>query len=810
MSNATNYMTTTSMAGANHHDNSAPSSSNDLIESKFNQLARKILDELRHSNYSHDFFQAIDVILNEPASLSQPDAAARRAANQARRQQRIKRLKETNPAKTTTTTPNGAAGQEHGPEKGLADDIGLELKRQCELIMEKQKQQQEQLDNHQQILFDTQYRSLPAEITEAVAGHEQRRAGAKASSQKTSVGGGGADGGAFKESSSSSSSSAPRDKTGDIAGVQAFGKQQQAFSRLQQQQQSSNKTNNTKTARTTSKSKENLESRRDDGPAAHPINELASAKDQKHKSAIPQSTILSGINQRLDGAAGGAYPISKSATVATSGVSSSLSPNGASQLGKGLVRQASLRLNKQTSEAQRQFIQQQTRPLAASEKLKQRRPTRANVLEQPLTDDSDDDLDDDDDDDDDEHEFNYQSLASRRAHLNQKFVQQQQHQEQTSSATKTGEHAATMAPGGQQQAAASRSRHQVVSTIQSGIKQAPVNTANMTVAKQKQRFSSGAQVVRSSTLGAGQMTRPASGGARRQLASTQSNDNDEDNKHDNNEPRSLGGLLTSNDIGHFYKPHMNYSTSLLGNHRLSDDDEIIIIPTSQSPSSLMSASVSPVGHPQHQQHQQLEPGKQGSDANNIDEFSERFSISRTKSFWEKLANSKSGTADDAAKGGLVPSPQHDKQYFNSSQRSLASGPNLVADTKSSQCSLLNQSGQSADGRPANNGHGQHQHHHYPAAMKGAFDRMDSTGGSGNSHYSGCSSSSSTSGDEQTGQLNLAERRAMLVSAATGGNKPVVDVGHRRPAAANASMNPTINQLVQQDQLNRSDRFRQTR
>lgn len=755
---AANYMTATT------NDNSA--SPIDLIGSKFDELANKILNELKQSNYSREFFQAIDVILNEPTpSTHQQNVGARRLSNQIKQQQqKTKRLKE------TTAAANAGKSQTDSiqAQVGVAN---MELKKQCELIMEKQRQQQEQLDNHQQILFDSQYRSLPAEITEAVAGHEQRRANAKALPQKTPVT-------SLTAPRTLSPSLAPKE-AGDIVGKAPSKQQTVAPGTLQQQQQPISKFGGAKAAPLT-RSKENLATTKGGSSVV--------SKEQRQRSAIPQS-----ISHKVEGPV---YPITKSATVggsdgASAVTASELGPSGL--LGTGLVRQASLRLNKQTRETQQEFIKQQTRPLAASEKLKQRRPTKASLVDrQRPTRESDDDLDDDGDDDDDDDEFEYQNLASRRAYLNQRFIGQQQQQD--SSTPKANEPAASTQAG--------RLRQQVTSTIQSGVKQASMNTANMTVAKQKQRFSNEAQVVRSNTIGGSQMARPSA--STRQQGSKPI-DNEPADQH---EPRSLGGLLTSHDISQLYKPHMNYSTSLLGNHRLSDDDEIIIIPTAQSPS-LMSASVSPVNpHNHHHQHTQPDDEHPDRTTNNIDEFSERFSISRTKSFWEKLANSKSGGGAGEDAKGNNPSPQHDKQYFNSSQRSLSSGPNLVADSKSSQCSLLNQGGHGT-GQAANG-------HHYPAAMKSAFDRMDSTGGSGNSHYSGCSSSSSTSGDEQTltGHMNLAERRSMLVSAATGANK---SANRQRASGSggggqppNASMNPTINQLVQQDQINRSDRFRQTR
>lgn len=92
----------------------------------------------------------------------------------------------------------------------------------------------------------------------------------------------------------------------------------------------------------------------------------------------------------------------------------------------------------------------------------------------------------------------------------------------------------------------------------------------------------------------------------------------------NQQPRSIHNFNTK-DMGALYKPHLNYSTNVLGHHRLSDDDEIIIVPTNQNPTSPSLTSLSP----------------DMPDSTNDDEPQERFSISRTKSFWERLANTKS-------------------------------------------------------------------------------------------------------------------------------------------------------------------------
>lgn len=737
---AANYLT--------NNENSAVAAKhvqhNDLIDSKFNELAKKILDEFKQTDCSRNFFQALDMILNET-----PDTGD--LSHSRHKQQRGFK----HGSKTTRRQENQLKDISSETNNNNLDN----LKKQCELLIEKQRQQQEQLDSHQQILFDSQYRSLPAEITQAVAGHEQRRANAKSQAASSTV------------------------HAGDSVQVTVNGRQPETATNRKQTTGQHKANGGVKTCA----SKENLTSGpKRDSPTAKP-------DQRQQRSAIPQSTILSGISQKAEVAAN--YPIGKSATVGAVA--------NAEALNSGLKRQASLKLNRQSREAQQEFIKQQTRPLAASEKLKQRRPTKAVLGELRPAPSDDSDLDDDnDDEDDDDDEFEYQNLASRRAYLNQRFINQQQE----SQPKKGNDQVAVQ----QHPATAGRPRQQVTSTIQAGIKQAPVNTANMTVAKQKQRFSSGAQVVRSSTIGASQMPTRPSGGAARQQARSAREDQAADQAEQ--EPRSLGGLLTSHDISQLYKPHMNYSTSLLGNHRLSDDDEIIIIPTCQSPS-LMSASVSPVAGGQQQQ--QSESQHPDRTTNNIDEFSERFSISRTKSFWEKLANSKSsGGGGGELEPGKCNGPsqqQIDKQYFNSSQRSLSSGPNLV-DSKSPNCSLLNQSIGSHNTSGQSPSAGQH---HYPAAMKSAFDRMDSTGGSGNSHYSGCSSSSSTSGDEQThssgaGPLNLAERRAMLVSAVSGNAKPDTSRHQSRRSPANASINPTISQLVQQDLINRSDKFRQTR
>lgn len=109
-------------------------------------------------------------------------------------------------------------------------------------------------------------------------------------------------------------------------------------------------------------------------------------------------------------------------------------------------------------------------------------------------------------------------------------------------------------------------------------------------------------------------------------------------------------ILDHHDLKNLYKPHMNYSTSLLGNHRLSDDDEIIIIPTT-SPS-LVSTSTD-------------------RESPNTDEQSqdvERFSISRTKNFWEKLSN-RNGNSSRPVRSltqtfSTFPKSQSDCESFN--------------------------------------------------------------------------------------------------------------------------------------------------
>lgn len=146
------------------------------------------------------------------------------------------------------------------------------------------------------------------------------------------------------------------------------------------------------------------------------------------------------------------------------------------------------------------------------------------------------------------------------------------------------------------------------------------------------------------------------------------------------EPKSI--VLNGKDFGSLWKPHMNYSTSMLGNPRLSDDDEIIIIPT-QSPSF-------------------VSPSPDGQCETHAEDMTERFSISRTKSFWEKLSKGSPGkrssneTSDGPARSG---------------SRNQVNGK--VLGVKSN-------------------------------GLSRTLDRMDSTGGS-NSNYS-CSSS----GDENSG------------------------------------------------------------
>jgi len=273
-----------------------------------------------------------------------------------------------------------------------------------------------------------------------------------------------------------------------------------------------------------------------------------------------------------------------------------------------------------------------------------------NGNDQNDEDDVDDEDDDDDDDDDDEDDddcvggaFDHQS-ASKYSHPIQRFNQLTK--------SMTTNDAANISENNLQP-------KQTSNTQQS---QQAVNQRQQI--PQKQRQSRVNPVVRSNTIS----------NASQRL---------DREREQNRNVAAKSTFLNTKDIGSLYKPHMNYSTSVLGNHRLSDDDEIIIIPT-QSPSLV---STSPDG-----------------DAN-VDELSERFSISRTKSFWEKLSKGNPGkrsvqtpeACDNQAPIKLAQN-RHDNKFIGTRK----------------------------------NGHAQ------------TLDRMDSTGGS-NSNYS-CSSS----GDENGG------------------------------------------------------------
>lgn len=200
-----------------------------------------------------------------------------------------------------------------------------------------------------------------------------------------------------------------------------------------------------------------------------------------------------------------------------------------------------------------------------------------------------------------------------------------------------------------------------------------------------------------------------------------SNDNDIHQQQDQlSEPKSM--VLTGRDIGSLYKPHMNYSTSVLGNHRLSDDDEIIIIPT-QSPS-LVSNSPDP-------------------DHANIDELSERFSISRTKSFWEKLSKGNHGKRPNQVSSVDNPSIRLIKQIAHSNNNS---NHNYHRQTLQQQQQQQQQNQQYNINGNKIRGARLTGHPH-------TLDRMDSTGGS-NSNYS-CSSSSDENGVGSHSQQNPA-------------------------------------------------------
>lgn len=208
------------------------------------------------------------------------------------------------------------------------------------------------------------------------------------------------------------------------------------------------------------------------------------------------------------------------------------------------------------------------------------------------------------------------------------------------------------------------------------------------------------------------------------------------NQDHHSEPKSM--VLNSRDIGSFYKPHMNYSTNVLGNHRLSDDDEIIIIPT-QSPS-LVSNSPDP-------------------DHANADELTERFSISRTKSFWEKLSKGNHGKRASQVSSADNPSikSHHIASYDNNTDNNNNNTINY-----NQQCQQQQQQQQSLQ-QPQHHQQQQLQQHQYNIGNNkqaigvklnghsNTLDRMDSTGGS-NSNYS-CSSSGDENGVGSHSQQN---------------------------------------------------------
>lgn len=246
----------------------------------------------------------------------------------------------------------------------------------------------------------------------------------------------------------------------------------------------------------------------------------------------------------------------------------------------------------------------------------------------------------------------------------------------------------------------------------------PQQQQQSTAAKQRQRF---APIVRSNTIGATSHDKQASS-----IAKTSGNKQETMYRlqQQQKEPRSMS-ILTSNDIRSLYKPHMNYSTSVLGNHRLSDDDEIIIIPT-QSPSMI---SPSP---------------DMMSDAT-IDELKDRFSISRTKNFWEKLSKASPGerpgssSSNTATSGGVNSSNKHYAAEHSPRGSSVSPTKNHSQYTHNyDNYDMRSPNSVLASRSPGNSVVGVRVDAH-PTAR--TLDHMDSTGGS-NSNYS-CSSS----GDE---------------------------------------------------------------
>ena len=282
--------------------------------------------------------------------------------------------------------------------------------------------------------------------------------------------------------------------------------------------------------------------------------------------------------------------------------------------------------------------------LTASEKLRQRRPTKA-ILNDRFEDqdhedsDSSSEQDEDGDNGEEDVDFQFANLAARRACLNERFLAAggQQNQKTTSELQRKR---SLISAGSDQPSEAQQKRQATIqrsSTICGSSRMSQQRAKLNAVANNGTNAKSG---------GPNNRNRPAY------------NDYDED---DDREPRSIGTVQLVNQsrrgqstggapvtmMSHLYKPHMNYSTSALGNHhRLSDDDEIIIIPTTRSPTVspalLSSRNCSPMDARNANNNNNNNHLDEDDDTSNVDELSERFSISRTKSFWEKLTKAKCG------------------------------------------------------------------------------------------------------------------------------------------------------------------------
>jgi len=835
-----------------------------MIECKFDELAKKILDEFKQVHYSREFFQAIDVILKEPAA-DKVKLFQGQPANLSRCSSRNKDLDES----------ERKAREE---EKRLLKDL-----------LDKQKELQDQLDDHQQLLIDAQFKATNLSKSATVASCLS------------------------PPSTPPSATSGSPSSTSPATAVAAHDN--------------------------SDKSKEKQTNRARDSPVG--VNKLATSKttssldkstvitaagqQRKKKSAIPQSTALSGATTSSptgslaassttgpSSSASVRNPLAKSATVsgATLAQKGPAHRQPEEQRGESPSDMGKKQKWQQNGAQQKTYLSSEgsrSSILTASERIRQRRPTRATLsfeADEEDEEDSETSSEDEEVEGEEGQRLAFESVAARRACLSERLLASQ------------GSSVASGAPSGQQE----RNRT-AQSTVSAALQASGASNSKTTgesalaAARQTQRRQPSVQ--RSSTIGAG----PSSNGleqrakfmarqqlgalskpvakrtslgsasqAREQQQREQEGANYEDHfDQDPREPRSIGTvqLMSANKrdyqanslagpltVGHLYKPHMNYSTSALGNHhRLSDDDEIIIIPTTRSPTispALMgSRNCSPADlgalrhQHDHQQHDHDEHNPElDDDLSNMDELSERFSISRTKSFWEKLTSSRAAGAKQQQQGltGALPSgePQAHQQLSTGSTRSPqelgASGggghqqPALVG-VRSSESSPNNQDWQ--DRRRNNNSSGHQLGALVGGAQKGldesarvgsigrqagglATDNgpksganklanklhrqrgqlFDSSGGSGNSNYS-CSSGS---GDEAEQAFNLAQEQQQTAKRHYEAQPNARSLSQRpdnnqqqQQRQTRASCHGTVAAISQQlQEMSRANRFRQTR